>query len=445
MNMNPHVTVSGGEQRPLVSSCVEEALKAALHRAFEVALEITVNEISTLMGQALRDAYDQIHETQRENITLKLRLQQLQNEQDSTHHTAYSQTDANQSGTTSDIQDEDTPRKVCEKESDEYVVASAEMTCERLNGSFHEIRDDGRVRSHESNTSPINEKETLDSVNDPKMDHKQDVEPSDQDPSSFQPEFEPVKVKTEKPEPEEPLVDGSSGCDSDARPDYSFDPRPNEEFGLDRIAFAQSKLLEDWRTDPEQLQCETESLEQGPSRSLGSSEISLSTPFHSFYQSADKTSLTQSTQNCSDQVRKNIQSSLYVCKFCDHVFHSGIELRNHHIQHHRTILMRVGKATITTRRKKQQLFPPGCSPYHCNVCNRDFNRLENLKTHLRIHTGERPYTCSVCGVRFRHSGALTRHFRIHTGEKPYVCAECGKSFRNCGGLRFHQKSHSLGK
>lgn len=137
------------------------------------------------------------------------------------------------------------------------------------------------------------------------------------------------------------------------------------------------------------------------------------------------------------------QTSIPVCIFVNYVaMYFTVQMICYHlIQHHRTILMSVEEGTAATRPRKQQLFPPGCSPYHCSMCSRDFNRLENLKTHLRIHTGERPYSCSLCGVRFRHSGALTRHFRIHTGEKPYVCDECGKSFRNCGGLRYHQKSH----
>lgn len=91
---------------------------------------------------------------------------------------------------------------------------------------------------------------------------------------------------------------------------------------------------------------------------------------------------------------------------------------------------------------KRSLYPPGRSPFRCSQCGRDFNRMEHLKIHQRIHTGEKPYGCTECTARFRHSWALTRHFRIHTGEKPYLCTQCGKSFRNCGGLRFHQRTHA---
>lgn len=132
----------------------------------------------------------------------------------------------------------------------------------------------------------------------------------------------------------------------------------------------------------------------------------------------------------------------YACKRCGQTFQLLSLLRQHSGQCQQKLQENYQQPLSGSRRSRLQLFPPGCSPFRCTVCNREFNRMENLKTHLRIHTGERPYTCSVCSKCFRHSGALTRHFRIHTGEKPYVCAHCGKSFRNCGGLKFHQRSHN---
>jgi len=80
----------------------------------------------------------------------------------------------------------------------------------------------------------------------------------------------------------------------------------------------------------------------------------------------------------------------------------------------------------------------GEKPYCCTFCDRRFVQVANLRRHLRVHTGERPYTCRYCGASFSDSNQLKAHVLIHSGEKPFHCVHCDQKFRRRHHLMHHR-------
>ena len=80
--------------------------------------------------------------------------------------------------------------------------------------------------------------------------------------------------------------------------------------------------------------------------------------------------------------------------------------------------------------------------FTCSYCNKTFSSVSRMKTHERVHTGEKPFTCSVCDMKFSQGGNLKAHMRVHTGEKPFACTVCMEEFSYLYRLKSHMRVHT---
>ncbi|XP_070684581.1 uncharacterized protein [Pempheris klunzingeri] len=453
------VTQAAGAEAAL---SLQEELVAAIHGAFEVAVEIAVQEVSKLVGQVTGDLYE---EMRRENESLKQRLQRAEAMLGSARM-------EDRGGSSPPATDQPSRPKYKLKGANpkEGIVhgyagvrghscADQHPDAQRRHASTSEEQranddDDGVKTEHVSDAASEAEENNgcavaFDALTKEVGEMSCAAQGSDAPPlPSRDDEFslQQVAVKQERPEEQR---DGSACC---------LDSIKVENFSLECISAVQSKMLEEWKPEVLDTQSQdsntplscsalTQALPPNLSTSLPppTDLPSLSSELPNILQLAEPAPTPEAPpQVYGVHVRtsRSLGHTFYACKSCGQTFHLPSLLRRHYGQCQHKLQQWSQQPSVGSKRTRLQPYPPGCSPFRCTECNREFNRMENLKTHLRIHTGERPYTCSVCSKCFRHSGALTRHFRIHTGEKPYICGQCGKSFRNCGGLKFHQRSHS---
>ncbi|ELT97426.1 hypothetical protein CAPTEDRAFT_106245, partial [Capitella teleta] len=120
-------------------------------------------------------------------------------------------------------------------------------------------------------------------------------------------------------------------------------------------------------------------------------------------------------------VLSRLGRKVFQCDVCSGIYRHSFSLKRHYIRNH------VNHAFV------------------CNVCEKLFDCIPDLKAHLANHpeSSSKAYACDKCNMKFSHKQNLMRHAAVHTvlGPKPFICKFCGKKFSTLTNQRRHERIH----
>ncbi|XP_046749560.1 zinc finger and SCAN domain-containing protein 21-like isoform X5 [Diprion similis] len=145
---------------------------------------------------------------------------------------------------------------------------------------------------------------------------------------------------------------------------------------------------------------------------------------------------------------EDMTSRNYPCDSCPKRFPDQNSLARHRKSHtgdrpfqclecHKTF------PTSSTLRRHLTLHNPQSRPLPCIYCGRRFLDKASLAKHEQSHLGgeQRTHTCDICHKAFMHASDLALHKKNHDPERKFDCEVCGREFNRLNNLQRHMMVH----
>lgn len=151
------------------------------------------------------------------------------------------------------------------------------------------------------------------------------------------------------------------------------------------------------------------------------------------------TNTAASTSSVASLPAKNIR-----CKRCGDVAADGPAFVHHNLNVHNVFTCQICYNTFTCRNnmKRHIRLHTGYKPYQCSLCSESFTRKDDIKRHLIRHNYSKPFRCNLCGKGYMDRKTIKTHMRKeHLRKLVHVCPTCGESFDDDQKFQIHKKEH----
>lgn len=133
------------------------------------------------------------------------------------------------------------------------------------------------------------------------------------------------------------------------------------------------------------------------------------------------------------------------CKKCGKTIENVAQYENHNMSAHGHFTCMICLSTFTSRNnmKRHIRLHTGVKPYVCHKCPESFSRNDDFKRHLLRHTFQKPFRCTICQSGFTDRGQVRAHMmKEHNCAVFHSCPHCGECFDDSKKMHDHKKTHT---